>query len=398
MESADSIQNVERQCKMVYERCGVFKHIATTTGEETQVPGRLVLKEVDGEAQVDWMPVKHIDSADDDGGWALVRQTSEFEIDEEYKHLAVNFKLKDVVSVGRAEAVMKLPCLTFEFSDEQTPWESIYFHSTQTSEFWQCLNRYLILARSPSEGGVYRVEGRTDELTKSLHGLNFSAEESQGIVSTFFSTGVEVLGGFSRVTQFMRKQLGASHDAGDSVDEMEEVHAPAVDSILPNDTHSSEQSVTASLQQQQVVQDNDSPLDSLVPRTTVDDTRQQSDLTERSIETTASTTVESLAATSCPLGSITGDSMAVDLDATPVSSVDREHCAAAAAAAATAATAAAAAAATAGSAASAASSAILTTTSTSTATAAAASAAAGCTPAIRPARRIAVTTQRCAAH
>ncbi|XP_071942622.1 TBC1 domain family member 15-like [Antedon mediterranea] len=207
--------------KIVFERGSVFIH--TTQGAEKDdvlLGGKVqLISRIEG-AFVDWHPLSECDFEEDhpETDWTVVNtvgykknETENVSVHQARKKNvhAMTFDLHDVKSIRRSKPELGWAYLLFTLKDN-VAMPALHFHDGGSSEMLKKIEKYVTLTRCPTDIRLFTVlPHNSAALTRSIDELQMLSEHSANYVQNFFKDSSTIMGGFSKVTNFVRDTLSS---------------------------------------------------------------------------------------------------------------------------------------------------------------------------------------------
>ncbi|XP_078000434.1 TBC1 domain family member 15-like isoform X2 [Glandiceps talaboti] len=225
------------KCKTVFEKGGVFIHTAvgTSEDEDTLLGGRVRLIDKGDLQFMEWNPLNdhEIDDEQPDKEWAVInavgykKQTGQeqekvtVQQPTRRSKYAMKFYLNDLRSIKRSKPSLGWSYLLFVLKDGVTL-PALHFHEGGSKEMMRNIERYVNITRSTDDPRQFLVTPHDSHaLSKSIHELHIFGETSAGYVSKFFKDPYSAtMGGFSKVTNFLKDSLMTQTAQHRPIDEM----------------------------------------------------------------------------------------------------------------------------------------------------------------------------------
>ncbi|XP_033104782.1 TBC1 domain family member 15-like [Anneissia japonica] len=205
--------------KVVFEKGSVFIH--TTQGEgkdDVLLGGKVNLISKSEGAFIDWHPLSECDFEDDhpETDWTVVNtvgykkaETENISVHQARKKskYAMTFSLHDVKSIRRSKPDLGWAYLLFTLNDNVSL-PALHFHDGGSSVMLRKIEKYVTLTRCPTDIRLFTVTPHNSAaLTRSIDELQVLGEHSANYVHNFFKDPTVIMGGFSKVTNFVRDTL-----------------------------------------------------------------------------------------------------------------------------------------------------------------------------------------------
>ncbi|XP_070579778.1 TBC1 domain family member 15-like [Ptychodera flava] len=226
--------------RIVFEKGGVFIHTAvgTSEDEDTLLGGRVRLIDKGENQIIEWNPLSdcEIDDEQPDKEWAVInsvgykkqnsREPEKVTVQQPTRKskYAMSFPLTDLRSIKRSKPSLGWSYLLFVLKDGVTL-PALHFHEGGSKEMMRRIQFYVTITRSTDDPRQFLVTPHdTTALSKSINELHLFGETSASYVSKFFKDPYSAtMGGFSKVTNFLKDSLSAQTTQNRPIDEAAEL-------------------------------------------------------------------------------------------------------------------------------------------------------------------------------
>ncbi|XP_052808211.1 TBC1 domain family member 15-like [Mya arenaria] len=216
------------ETKTLFEKEGVFIHINVnthTSDKDAHLPGRIYLLQKPDGTFIEWKAEEVISlDSHSEQDWAMISSVG-YQPDRgsdqgndaknERKRYNLSFDVLDLKSFKRSAPSHGWAYIIFILKDGTT-YPAVHFHNGGSKALLKELEKFVHIRRSPTDSRLFIIQDHDPEaLTKSFDELNLFQDSQGDLVTKFMKDPyTTTMGGFSKVTNFLRDVLMQEEPVG----------------------------------------------------------------------------------------------------------------------------------------------------------------------------------------